>query len=98
MYVRSAPAAPPPASAYAGSGYSEPVPAWAATARMPQPAPAEPAAELPAAAGPRTLGEAEIDLIRAAVDAAQGNISLASKQLGISRNTIYRKLRWAQKP
>ena len=94
----SLPAAPPPASAYAGSGYSEPVPAWAATARIPQPAPAEPAAELPAAAGPRTLGEAEIDLIRAAVDAAQGNISLASKQLGISRNTIYRKLRWAQKP
>jgi sigma-54 dependent transcriptional regulator, acetoin dehydrogenase operon transcriptional activator AcoR len=46
----------------------------------------------------RTLGEAEIDLIRAAVDAAQGNISVASKRLGISRNTIYRKLRWAQRP
>jgi transcriptional regulator of acetoin/glycerol metabolism len=55
-------------------------------------------AEAASAAGSRTLGEAEIDLIRAAVEAAQGNISLASKQLGISRNTIYRKLRWAQKP
>jgi transcriptional regulator of acetoin/glycerol metabolism len=28
------------------------------------------------------------------VDAAGGNISVAAKQLGISRNTIYRKLRW----
>jgi len=44
----------------------------------------------------RTLGEAEIDMIRAAVEAAGGNISEASKRLGISRNTIYRKLRWNQ--
>jgi len=44
----------------------------------------------------RTLGEAEIDMIRNAVDAANGNISEASKRLGISRNTIYRKLRWNQ--
>jgi sigma-54 dependent transcriptional regulator, acetoin dehydrogenase operon transcriptional activator AcoR len=44
----------------------------------------------------RTLGEAEIEMIRAAVDAANGNISEASKRLGISRNTIYRKLRWNQ--
>ena len=35
-------------------------------------------------------------MIRAAVEAAQGNISVASKRLGISRNTIYRKLRWAK--
>jgi sigma-54 dependent transcriptional regulator, acetoin dehydrogenase operon transcriptional activator AcoR len=33
-------------------------------------------------------------MIRATLDAVGGNISLASKQLGISRNTIYRKLRW----
>jgi transcriptional regulator of acetoin/glycerol metabolism len=45
----------------------------------------------------RTLGEAEIDMIRAAVDAANGNISEASKRLGISRNTIYRKLHWNQR-
>jgi transcriptional regulator of acetoin/glycerol metabolism len=42
----------------------------------------------------RSLEEMEIDAIRHAVDAAQGNISEASKRLGISRNTIYRKLRW----
>jgi transcriptional regulator of acetoin/glycerol metabolism len=54
---------------------------------------AVPAPTLPGAAA-RTLGEAEIDMIRAAVDAAGGNISEASKRLGISRNTIYRKLRW----
>lgn len=41
-----------------------------------------------------TLEEAEIDMIRRALSAAGGNISAASKQLGISRNTIYRKLRW----
>lgn len=44
----------------------------------------------------RTLEEAEIEMIRAALSAAQGNISVASKRLGISRNTIYRKLRWAK--
>jgi sigma-54 dependent transcriptional regulator, acetoin dehydrogenase operon transcriptional activator AcoR len=43
---------------------------------------------------PHTLEEAETLMIRAALDAAGGNISAASKQLGISRNTIYRKLRW----
>ena len=48
------------------------------------------------AAAPRTLGESEVELIRNAVAAANGNISVASKQLGISRNTIYRKLRWAK--
>jgi transcriptional regulator of acetoin/glycerol metabolism len=57
-----------------------------------------PAAAQPAAAaepaGARTLEQAEIDMIRATLDAVGGNISLASKQLGISRNTIYRKLRW----
>jgi sigma-54 dependent transcriptional regulator, acetoin dehydrogenase operon transcriptional activator AcoR len=43
---------------------------------------------------PRSLDDIEIDAIRRAVDAAQGNISEAAKRLGISRNTIYRKLRW----
>ncbi|MEP7299592.1 MAG: sigma 54-interacting transcriptional regulator, partial [Burkholderiales bacterium] len=43
---------------------------------------------------PHTLEQAEIEMIRAALDAAGGNISAASKQLGVSRNTIYRKLRW----
>ncbi|HSN32093.1 MAG TPA: sigma 54-interacting transcriptional regulator, partial [Ideonella sp.] len=41
-----------------------------------------------------TLEEVEVETIRRAVEAAGGNISEASKRLGISRNTIYRKLRW----
>ena len=56
-------------------------------------APSVPAAA--ASAEPsRSLGEVEIDTIRRAVEAAGGNISEASKRLGISRNTIYRKLHW----
>jgi len=55
----------------------------------PMPAPTESAA-------PLTLGEAEVELIRSTLAAANGNISVASKRLGISRNTIYRKLRWAR--
>lgn len=51
-----------------------------------------------AAAAPsgKTLEEGEVEMIRAALDAARGNISEAAKRLGISRNTIYRKLRWNQ--
>jgi sigma-54 dependent transcriptional regulator, acetoin dehydrogenase operon transcriptional activator AcoR len=56
---------------------------------LPVPAPAA-----AAAAQHRTLEEAEIEMIRNALAVAKGNISEASKQLGISRNTIYRKLRW----
>ena len=44
--------------------------------------------------GIRSLEEQEIEAIRRAVELARGNISEASKRLGISRNTIYRKLRW----
>ncbi|MFI4931749.1 MAG: helix-turn-helix domain-containing protein, partial [Burkholderiales bacterium] len=42
----------------------------------------------------QSLDALTLDAIGEAVDAAQGNISEASRQLGISRNTIYRKLRW----
>jgi transcriptional regulator of acetoin/glycerol metabolism len=41
-----------------------------------------------------SLDELTLGAITQAVDAAHGNISQASRQLGISRNTIYRKLRW----
>jgi len=71
-----------------------PAPAWSMPcepAPMPAPHPVFVVAE-PATA--RTLEQAEIDMIRTTLDAVGGNISLASKQLGISRNTIYRKLRW----
>ncbi len=60
-----------------------------------------PAAGLPsghdAAAGKPvaiTLEQAEIEMMQNALAAAGGNISEAAKRLGISRNTIYRKLRW----
>jgi transcriptional regulator with PAS, ATPase and Fis domain len=57
--------------------------------------PAVPEAAL-AVESSRTLGEAEIEMIREALAAVHGNISEASKRLGISRNTIYRKLVWAK--
>jgi transcriptional regulator of acetoin/glycerol metabolism len=44
----------------------------------------------------RTLDDMQLELIRRTVEAVDGNISEASKRLGISRNTIYRKLRWNQ--
>jgi transcriptional regulator of acetoin/glycerol metabolism len=37
----------------------------------------------------------ELAAVRAAVAAAGGNVSLAARQLGVSRNTVYRKLRAA---
>jgi transcriptional regulator of acetoin/glycerol metabolism len=41
----------------------------------------------------RSLDEMETDIIRKAVDDNQGNISMAAFKLGISRTTVYRKLR-----
>jgi transcriptional regulator of acetoin/glycerol metabolism len=70
----------------------------AGPASLQAPAPAAPhtgpAWSVEPTATPRSLEEMGIDAIRHAVAAAGGNISEASKQLGISRNTIYRKLRW----
>ena len=67
----------------------------------PVPPPAPPTPPLPALAPPparpaptRTMKDAERETIREALAAANGNISLASKRLGICRNTIYRKLYW----
>ena len=73
--------------------------ALAATASLPAaswPAtpPTGPAWSVEPAAPQRSLEEIGIAAIRHAVAAAGGNISEASKRLGISRNTIYRKLRW----
>jgi len=66
-------------------------------AEVTAPAPADPVAPVQADVR-RTLEEIEIETIRLAVEAAKGNISEASKRLGISRNTIYRKLRWKRTP
>jgi transcriptional regulator of acetoin/glycerol metabolism len=91
---------PPASPAVMAAGAPVPTPTVASPeARATQPGPDwfPPNAPAPApAAAPRTLEESEIALIQAAVDAANGNISEASKKLGISRNTIYRKLRWAK--
>ncbi len=51
----------------------------------------------PVADAPMSLEAMEVEAIRQAVAQAGGNISEASKRLGISRNTIYRKLRWSQR-
>lgn len=48
-----------------------------------------------ASAGTMSLKALEIATIRRTVDALGGNISAASQRLGISRNTIYRRLRQA---
>ncbi|MEN9629761.1 MAG: hypothetical protein RJA10_2988 [Pseudomonadota bacterium] len=70
-----------------------PMPAVQASA--PAPAAVPPVAPPPPAAeGGRTMADMEIEAIREAVAQCKGNISEASKRLGISRNTIYRKLRW----
>ena len=50
----------------------------------------EPTSSKPTAIG--SLEQVEISTIRRVLDACAGNVSLASKQLNISRNTIYRKL------
>jgi transcriptional regulator of acetoin/glycerol metabolism len=72
-----------------------PVPARAASSAVTEPAAvaAPPAAPADAAT---TLEELELQTIKRALEEAGGNISVASKRLGISRNTIYRKLRWRQ--
>ncbi|WP_428420411.1 sigma-54-dependent Fis family transcriptional regulator [Methylibium sp.] len=44
--------------------------------------------------GRSTLHQLEHDTVRRALAEAGGNISVAARRLGISRNTIYRKLYW----
>jgi DNA-binding NtrC family response regulator len=56
--------------------------------------PSEPAPTDPAEPGRlKTLREAEIDHIRAALAATGGNESHAARILGIHRDTLYRKIR-----
>ena len=69
---------------------------FAVTSNMVARAPAVPTQTAPASMATRAMTDVELDAIQQALAAAGGNISLASKQLGISRNTIYRKLRWKQ--
>ena len=76
-------------------------PAAPAAAPRVEPAPAAAVAEVDPVPALTTvsdeigpLDEVELAAIRRAVDAAGGNISVAARRLGVSRNTIYRKLRW----
>jgi transcriptional regulator of acetoin/glycerol metabolism len=39
------------------------------------------------------LDDLELQAIREALEKHRGNVSAASRQLGISRNTIYRKMK-----
>jgi transcriptional regulator of acetoin/glycerol metabolism len=74
---------------------AEPAPP-AAPADAPPPV-TVPAAEPAAKADEPDIGsldEVELATIRRAVEAAGGNISAAARRLGVSRNTIYRKLHW----
>ncbi len=59
------------------------------------PPPALLAAPVAVTTPPATLQALELEAIRRAVTAAGGNISKAARQLGIGRNTLYRKLRKA---
>ena len=74
------------APAAAGAAVSAPAPS-----SNPEPA-AEPPPPLPIAAG-ATLEATESRLIQDVLAQVDGNISEAAKRLGISRNTVYRKLR-----
>jgi transcriptional regulator of acetoin/glycerol metabolism len=71
-------------------------PAWATpTDAVPATPPAAAPADAPRPAPrTRTMKDAERETIREALEAANGNISVASRRLGICRNTIYRKLFW----
>ena len=84
-----------PVAVYAG-GQPATLDAAAAASAAPEPAHRVPAWSQEPVAAQRSLEEMALSAIQHALDAAGGNISEASKQLGISRNTIYRKLRWNQ--
>ncbi len=73
----------------AGPERSSPTPPLGVAGVEPEPPP-------PAPVAPSKLADLELDAIRRMVDECGGNISEASKRLGVSRNTIYRKLHWRQ--
>jgi transcriptional regulator of acetoin/glycerol metabolism len=52
-----------------------------------------PGSDAPAASADAPLELAERQALRAALDACQGQVSAAARKLGVSRNTLYRKLK-----
>jgi len=61
-------------------------------AASPRPAPSELLPEPGTPAASARLADLELDAIRRALMEAEGNVSAAARKLGISRNTLYRKL------
>jgi transcriptional regulator of acetoin/glycerol metabolism len=57
-----------------------------------QPAPTEPAAAMAAPGGVTSIAEGEEALIRRAIEASGGNLTLAARQLGIAKSTLYVKM------
>ncbi len=53
---------------------------------------AQPAKQAAASAGPRSLRELSQSAIRQALQDCRGNVSAAARRLGISRQTLYRKM------
>ena len=56
------------------------------------PSPIQPSGITSPVAGEHSLQQMSRQAIRQAVDASQGNLSQAARRLGISRQTLYRKL------
>ena len=61
---------------------------------------ATPALPAPAApgTGEHSLSQLTETAMRAALDAASGNVSLAARRLGVDRTTLYRRVLWAKRP
>ena len=47
--------------------------------------------------GTKNLADRELEIIRAAYERNSGNISAIARELGISRNTVYKKLKEARR-
>jgi DNA-binding NtrC family response regulator len=108
MVLSSMPTASPPLSpspkehppAYVSTGPAPTSPPLAPTSGLPNsvippqaPAPAAPEPESARPLAPRSLEEMEKRIIEEALTRHRGNVSAASRELGIGRTTLYRKMK-----
>ena len=56
-----------------------------------------PSVDTPAEPQAKNLADQELQIIRVAYERNGGNISAIARELGISRNTVYKKLKEARK-